>query len=42
MIHGDILLQQPVENPQVFGIVMQIRAIVVLNLGGIDKGYILI
>ena len=39
MIHGNILPQQPVENQSVFCFVVQIRAIVVLNLGGIDKGY---
>ena len=31
------LLQLPVENQSVFCFVVQIRAIVVLNLGGIDK-----
>ena len=41
MIHDNILLQLPVENQSVFCFV-QIKAIVVLNLGGIDEGYILI
>ena len=42
MIHDNILLQLPVENQSVFCFVVQIKAIVVLNLGGIDEGYILI
>lgn len=37
MIHDNILPQQPVENQSVFCFVVQLRAIVVLNLGGINK-----
>lgn len=37
MIHNKILPQQPVENQSVFCFVVQLRAIAVLNLGGIDK-----